>query len=195
MSWGRAYEFHGSTILVECMVHLTNLTCHTSPIRCGSCVFMIVTWVINIRVFSVVSEVCSLIFIRVGPLYIISSWLSYFRLEFSYFGCIDGIHIIHWIILIEAFNENFGMISSLPMLVNLQTTFVMFSLCYAQRLQHLDYLLLTLFPFPNILQHYVWFNTHTITTLEKFLDVRFFWWFFRSPSSSSDHFSCFFGQA
>jgi len=56
------------------------------------------------------------------------------------------------------------------MLVDLQTIFAMFSLCYAQ---HLGYLLHTVFPFLSILQHYVKFNICTILTLEKLLGARF----------------------
>ncbi len=47
----------------------------------------------------------------------------------------------------------------------------MFSLCYAQ---HPGYLLHIVFPFPSILQHYVEFNTCTITMLEKLPGVRSF---------------------
>ncbi len=44
----------------------------------------------------------------------------------------------------------------------------MLSLCYAQCL---GYLFCTMFPSLSILQHYVEFNTHTIFTLEKLLNV------------------------
>ncbi len=43
-----------------------------------------------------------------------------------------------------------------------------FLLCYAQCL---GYLLHIMFPFPGILQHYVEFVIHTITTLEKLFGV------------------------
>jgi hypothetical protein len=49
---------------------------------------------------------------------------------------------------IEAFREDLGTIFNLLMLANLQTTFAMFSLCYAQRP---GYLLCIMFPFPRIL--------------------------------------------
>jgi hypothetical protein len=69
-----------------------------SRIKCGSYVFMIVWWIINIRYFSAANEMCSLVSSRVGPLYITSSWLSYSQFKFSYFGCTSGIHIIYWVV-------------------------------------------------------------------------------------------------
>ncbi len=68
----------------------------------------------------------------------------------------------------EAFHENLGTIYSLLMLVNPHVIFVMLSLCYAQ---HLGYLLHIVFPSHGILQHNVEFNTCTIITLQKLLDV------------------------
>jgi hypothetical protein len=62
-----------------------------SYIRRGFYFFTIVRGIFNIGDFSAANEVCSLISTGVGPLYIISSWLSYFQLKFSYFGCTDGI--------------------------------------------------------------------------------------------------------
>jgi hypothetical protein len=47
----------------------------------------------------------------------------------------------------------------------------MFLLCYAQ---HLGCLLRTMFPYLDILQHYVKFDTCTIVTLKKLLGVGFF---------------------
>jgi len=64
----------------------------------------------------------------------------------------------------KAFHEDLEMISNFLMFANLQATFTMFLLCYAHRL---GYLLRTMFPSPNILQHYVEFDICTITTLEK----------------------------
>jgi hypothetical protein len=52
------------------------------------------------------------------------------------------------------------------MLTNPQVVFAMFSLCYAQLL---NYLQCTIFPSPNILQHYTKFDVHTIIMLEKLL--------------------------
>jgi hypothetical protein len=63
--------------------------------------------------------------------------------------------------VVEAFHENFGMISSLLM-------FAIFLLCCAQ---HSSYLLCTMFPSLGILQHYVEFGACTIATLEKLLGV------------------------
>jgi hypothetical protein len=63
------------------------------------------------------------------------------------------------------------MISSLPMLVDRQVAFAMFSLCYAQ---HFGYLLCIMFPSPSILQHYIEFNICIITMLEKLHGVGFF---------------------
>ncbi len=68
----------------------------------------------------------------------------------------------------EAFHEDLGTMYSLLMLVNPHVIFVMFSLCYAQRL---DYLLRIVFSFHGILQHNIEFNTCTIIMLEKLLDV------------------------
>jgi hypothetical protein len=73
-------------------------TYNKSYVKYGSCIFMIARKVINIRFFSVVSEVCNLVSSRVGPFYITSSWFFYSWFGFSYFGCTDGIHIICWII-------------------------------------------------------------------------------------------------
>jgi hypothetical protein len=73
-------------------------TYNKSRIKCGFCIFIIVGKVINIRPFSVTIEVCSLVSLGVGPLYIISFWLSYSQFEFLYFGCINGIHNISWIV-------------------------------------------------------------------------------------------------
>ncbi len=52
---------------------------------------MFVILVFNIRALSVTNEVCSLVFTRVGLLYIDFSWFFYFQLGFSYFGHINGI--------------------------------------------------------------------------------------------------------
>jgi hypothetical protein len=60
-------------------------------IRCGFYFFMIVARLFNIRVFSIVGEVCSLVSIKVGPFYFISSWLFYSEFRFSYFGHTNGI--------------------------------------------------------------------------------------------------------
>jgi hypothetical protein len=69
-------------------------TYNRSCIKCDSYIFTIVKGVINIRALSAASEMCNLVSIGVGPFYITSSWLSYSRLEFLYFGRISGIHII-----------------------------------------------------------------------------------------------------
>jgi hypothetical protein len=66
-------------------------------IRCDSCIFTIARGVISIKFSNVVSEMSCLVSLRVGPLYITSSKLSYCRFGFSYFGCTGGIHIICWI--------------------------------------------------------------------------------------------------
>jgi hypothetical protein len=68
--------------------------------------------------------------------------------------------------VVEVLYEDLGTISSLPMLANLQATFMMLSLCYAQRL---GYFFRTMFSSPNILQHYAKFDIHTIVMLEKLL--------------------------
>jgi hypothetical protein len=68
--------------------------------------------------------------------------------------------------VVKVFHEDVGMVSNLPMLINPQVTFVMFSLCYAQCL---GYLFCTMFPSPGILQHHIKFDTCAITTLEELL--------------------------
>jgi hypothetical protein len=73
--------------------------------------------------------------------------------------------------MVEAFHEDFETILNSLMLIDLQATFTMMSLCYAQ---HLGYLLCIVFPSLGILQHYVNFDTCIITMLEKLLGVRFF---------------------
>jgi hypothetical protein len=50
--------------------------------------------------------------------------------------------------ILEALQEDFNMIANLPMLVDSQTTFAMFSLCYAQRPSYLQCII---FPSPCIL--------------------------------------------
>jgi hypothetical protein len=52
----------------------------------------------NIRAFSAISEVCSLVSIGVGPFYITSSWFFYFQFIFSYFEDTSGIQIIRCVI-------------------------------------------------------------------------------------------------
>ncbi len=74
-------------------------------------------------------------------------------------------------IVFEALHEDFGMISSLLMLVDRQVAFTMFSLCYAQ---HLGYLFCIMFSSPSILKHYINFNICIITMLEKLHGVGFF---------------------
>jgi hypothetical protein len=70
--------------------------------------------------------------------------------------------------VVKALHYNIGMIFSLPMLEDLQVAFLMFSLCYAQRL---GYLHQTMFPFLVILQHLIKFDIRIIATLEKLLGV------------------------
>jgi hypothetical protein len=60
-----------------------------SNIKCDFIFLTIVGGVFNIKAFSVTNEMCSLV--STIALYIISSQLSYSRLEFSYFGRIGGI--------------------------------------------------------------------------------------------------------
>jgi hypothetical protein len=73
--------------------------------------------------------------------------------------------------MVKTLHENLEMTSNFLMFVDLQATFAIFSLCYAQRIH---YLLCTMFPFPNILQHYIEFDIHTITMLEKLFGARSF---------------------
>jgi hypothetical protein len=68
-----------------------------SHIKYGFYIFTIIEGVISIRFFNATNEMCSLVSLRVRPLYITSSSLYYSRFEFSYFGCTGGIHIICWL--------------------------------------------------------------------------------------------------
>jgi hypothetical protein len=60
-----------------------------SNIKCDSFFFTIVGRDLNIKSFSVIVKMCSLV--SIGPLYITSSQLFYSWFRSSYFGCIDGI--------------------------------------------------------------------------------------------------------
>jgi hypothetical protein len=73
--------------------------------------------------------------------------------------------------VLKALDEDLGTIFSLSMFSYSYAIFVMLSLCYVQCL---DYLLHSLFPSPNILQHYTKFDIHTIVTLEKLFDAKYF---------------------
>jgi hypothetical protein len=68
--------------------------------------------------------------------------------------------------VLEVFQEDFNMITSLSMFTNLQITFVMFSLCYAQWPSYLQRIV---FPSLCILQHSTEFDACTITMLRKLL--------------------------
>jgi hypothetical protein len=57
-----------------------------SCIRCGSYFFMIASKKFNIKAFSATNKMCSLVSIKVGPLYITSFWFFYSQFDFSYFG-------------------------------------------------------------------------------------------------------------
>jgi hypothetical protein len=74
-----------------------------SRIKCGSYVISVEGRIINMKSFSANSEVCSLVSLGVRPFYIIFSWFSYFQFGFSYFGSINGIHIICWVICDRGF--------------------------------------------------------------------------------------------
>ncbi len=95
----------------------------------------------------------------------------------------DGIQIIHWVVC------GLGTISCLPMFMDSHSAFVKLLLCYAQCL---SYLFCTMFPFLNILQHYIEFNTLTIVSLEKSLDVKSFNGYI-NHLICCHHVSCFFG--
>jgi hypothetical protein len=73
-------------------MHIIGLTLYMVPF------FMIAVEVFNIRAFNTTNEMCSLVSIGVGPLYFTSFWFFYSQLGFLYFGHINGIHIICWII-------------------------------------------------------------------------------------------------
>ncbi len=132
---------------------------------------MIRTWIFSIGAFSATNELCSLVFIRVGPLYIISSWFFYSWIRFLYLGTLLGSISFNELFVVEILREDLRMIFSLPMLTNPSATFTMFLLCYAQCF---GYLIRTMFPSPSILQHYIEFDIRTITTLEKLLSARSF---------------------
>jgi hypothetical protein len=69
------------------------------------------------------------------------------------------------------FHEYFGIIFDLLMFANPQMVFVMLLLCYAQCC---GYSLYIMSPFLGILQHYVKFDTHITTTLERLFGARSF---------------------
>ncbi len=70
--------------------------------------------------------------------------------------------------MIKVLHKDLGTISNLPMLVDPHVAFAMLSLCNAQCP---SYLLRTIFPFLDILQHYIEFDIHTRAMLEKLLGV------------------------
>jgi hypothetical protein len=101
-----------------------------SRINCGSCVFTIAGEVISIKSFSVAIEVCSLVSLRVGTLYITFSWLSCSQFGFYIFGA--PMQFISFdSFMTKDFHKLLRTISSLLMLANSQVSFAMFSLCYA----------------------------------------------------------------
>ncbi len=143
-----------------------------SHIICGSYIFMIVIRVINIKAFSVTSEVWSPKglddFISFPPSFLTPNSSSHIL------GTpIRSISFIE-LFVVEAIHENFGMIFSLLM-------FAIFLLCYAQCY---NYLFCTMFPSPCILQHYVEYHSYVgkVTWCEVFLR------FYQSSNLSSCHF-------
>jgi hypothetical protein len=98
-------------------------TYNKSCIRGDSYISMITRNFFNI---SVTSEMCSLVSIGVGPLYI-TSWFSCFWFRFSYFGRNNGSTSFVELFVVEALHENLRMISSLVMFIDLETTFAMLS--------------------------------------------------------------------
>ncbi len=73
--------------------------------------------------------------------------------------------------LLKVFQKDLNTIISLIMLTNPQATFAMFSFCYAQRLNYLQYIV---FPSLGILQRYTEFDVCSIVMLEKQLGSRSF---------------------
>jgi len=88
--------------------------------------------------------------------------------SFCILGILVGSTSFVELFMVKAFHKDLGTISSLPMLVYPHVTFAMLLLCYAQCL---SYLLRTIFSSPDILQHYIEFDTRTIAMLEKLLGV------------------------
>jgi hypothetical protein len=80
---------------------------------------MIATRVFSIRDFNVAIKLCNLVFIRVRPLYIISSWFSSFCFGFLYLGTLMGSESFIESFVVEDFHEDLEMICNLPMLANL----------------------------------------------------------------------------
>jgi len=68
----------------------------------------------------------------------------------------------------KAFHEDFETIFNFPMLVDLHAIFMILSLYYTQCF---GYLFCIVFSSPSILQLYIKFDTCTIVTLEKLLNV------------------------
>ncbi len=101
------------------------------------------------QIFNVAKKVCHLVSTRFRyhsislPPYFLTLKSSFRILSVS----VDFLPFVKSFIL-EALQEDFNMIANLPMLVDSQTTFAMFSLCYAQRPSYLQCII---FPSPCIL--------------------------------------------
>lgn len=84
---------------------------------------MIIGGVCNIKTFNVVDKVCSLVSIRVRPIYVI--FPSFFTHESSFHILSVQVPFVESIIL-KAFQEYYNMNASLPTFVDLKVAFVMF---------------------------------------------------------------------
>jgi hypothetical protein len=90
-----------------------------SYIKCGSCIFTITRGIISNGFLSATNKVCILVSLRIGPFYITSSWLFYSDSSFSYFGSPMGSISFVESFVANPFHEDFRLIFSLPMLVDL----------------------------------------------------------------------------
>jgi hypothetical protein len=90
---------------------------------------------------------------------------------FYILGVLIGFRLFIESFVAKVFHGDLGTMSNLLTFAHPQTTFVIFSLCYAQCP---NYSFCIVFPTPYILQHYVKFDTLTIVMLEKLLGARSF---------------------
>ncbi len=111
------------------MIHILQVL-----LKCGSYFFAIIVRVFSIKAFNATNEMCNLVSTGVRPPYETFSWFFIFKLSFHILGTLVRSKSFVKLFVAKAFHEDFGTISSLPMLVDPQATFAMFSLCYAPTL-------------------------------------------------------------
>lgn len=129
---------------------------------------------------------CDSIWVLLFLLKLGSSWLG-----FLYFGCMIGIHIIHWIFYVKFFMKILGWYLVFFMLVNLRAIFcdVLVMLC----------LMFELFASYRVsVSRYFaalcWVQHSYHSYIREVTCCGIFWWFYRSPSLSLSHSSCFLSR-